>query len=53
LSGSPDRIVAQLLAYQDAGLDHLVADFSENTLESILEGMQRFAEDIRPRLSAN
>jgi probable F420-dependent oxidoreductase len=53
LSGSTDRVVTQLLAYQDAGLDHLVADFSENTLESILEGMQRFAEDVRPRLSAN
>jgi probable F420-dependent oxidoreductase len=53
LSGSPDRIVSQLLAYREAGLDHLVADFSDNTLESILEGMQRFAEDIRPRLSGN
>jgi probable F420-dependent oxidoreductase len=53
LSGSSDRIVSQLLAYQDAGLDHLVADFSENTLESILDGMRRFAQDVRPRLNAN
>jgi probable F420-dependent oxidoreductase len=53
LSGSSDRIVSQLLAYQEAGLDHLVADFSDNTLDSILDGMRRFAQDVRPRLNAN
>jgi len=51
LSGSADRIIEQLQAYQAAGLDHLVADFSENTRESILDGMRQFAEDVRPRLS--
>jgi hypothetical protein len=51
LSGSADRIIEQLQAYQAVGLDHLVADFSENTRESILDGMRQFAEDVRPRLS--
>ena len=51
LSGSADRIIEQLQAYQAVGLDHLVADFSENTRESILDGMRQFAEDVRPRLN--
>jgi probable F420-dependent oxidoreductase len=52
VSGSTDRIVEQLQAYQAAGLDHLVADFSDNSLESILDGMRQFAADVRPRLNA-
>ncbi|MFN0072374.1 MAG: TIGR03619 family F420-dependent LLM class oxidoreductase, partial [Chloroflexota bacterium] len=51
LSGSTVQIIEKLMAYQAAGMDHLVADFSENTLDSILDGMRRFAGEIRPHLA--
>jgi probable F420-dependent oxidoreductase len=52
VSGSTDRIVEQLEVYQAAGLDHLVADFSDNSFDSILDGMRQFADTVRPRLDA-
>ena len=50
LSGEPEQVVAGIKAYEAAGLDHLVAQFGDNTRDSILADMRRFAEEVRPAL---
>ena len=52
VDGDPEKIVTTIMAYQEAGLDHLVAHFGDNTRQSILSDMRRFAEEIRPALGA-
>ena len=49
--GAPERIVERITAYRAAGLEHLVAHFGDNTRDSILADMRRFAEEIRPALT--
>ncbi len=50
LAGSPARIVEDLEAYVAAGVRHFVLDFSVTTLPEMLGVLDRFAEDVRPRL---
>jgi alkanesulfonate monooxygenase SsuD/methylene tetrahydromethanopterin reductase-like flavin-dependent oxidoreductase (luciferase family) len=50
LSGEPEQIALGIKAYADAGLDHLVAHFGDNSRDSILTDMRRFAEEVRPHL---
>ncbi len=47
LGGSVNEIVQTLGSYERAGLSHLVAHFGENTRESYLEDMRRFAREVR------
>ncbi len=49
--GDPEHIVDQIKAFQTVGLEHLVAHFGDNTGESILADMRRFAQEIRPALA--
>ena len=48
--GAPEQIVEKIRAFQTAGLEYLVAHFGDNTRDSILADMRRFAEEIRPAL---
>jgi alkanesulfonate monooxygenase SsuD/methylene tetrahydromethanopterin reductase-like flavin-dependent oxidoreductase (luciferase family) len=50
IDGSADEVVQRLRAYGEAGLDHLVAHFGDNTADSIMADMRRFAEEVRPAL---
>jgi probable F420-dependent oxidoreductase len=50
LAGEPEQIAGRIMAYADAGLEHLVAHFGDNTTDSILADMRRFAEEVRPAL---
>lgn len=50
MAGDPEQIVARIKEYEAAGLDHLVAAFGDNTADSILADMRRFAEEVRPAL---
>ncbi|MCP5151835.1 MAG: LLM class F420-dependent oxidoreductase [Ectothiorhodospiraceae bacterium] len=48
--GRPADVVAAIRAYRDAGVDHLVFDLVPETLATALETMERFAEEVRPRV---
>jgi alkanesulfonate monooxygenase SsuD/methylene tetrahydromethanopterin reductase-like flavin-dependent oxidoreductase (luciferase family) len=50
LSGSPAQIVEDLQAYVAAGVQHFVLDFSVPTLPAMLDVLQRFAAEVRPRV---
>jgi probable F420-dependent oxidoreductase len=51
LDGSADEIAEKLRAYQQAGVDTLVAHFGVDDLSSFVEDMRRFASEIRPRFA--
>jgi probable F420-dependent oxidoreductase len=51
LSGTAAQIVEDLQAYVAAGVDHFVLDFSVATVPAMLEVLERFAADIRPRIA--
>ena len=50
LSGSPSQIVEDLRAYVAVGVQHFVLDFSVTTVPAMLEVLERFAADVRPRV---
>jgi probable F420-dependent oxidoreductase len=50
LTGSPAQIVEDLQAYVAAGVRHFVLDFSVPTPPQMIEAMERFAQDVRPRV---
>ena len=50
LSGSPPQIVEDLRAYVAAGVQHFVLDFSVGTVPAMLEVLERFAGEVRPRV---
>jgi probable F420-dependent oxidoreductase len=50
LSGSPPEIVEDLRAYVAVGVQHFVLDFSVTTVPAMLEVLERFAADVRPRV---
>ena len=51
LAGSALQIVEDLQAYVAAGVQHFVLDFSVPTLPAMLDVLERFAADVRPRVS--
>jgi probable F420-dependent oxidoreductase len=51
LAGSPAQIVEDLQAYVAAGVTHFVLDFSVPTPPEMLEVLERFAADVRPRVA--
>ena len=51
ISGSTDRIVAQLGEYAAVGVQHMALFFLQRGgVEARLEAIQRFAEEVRPQL---
>ena len=50
LSGSPPEIVDDLEAYVAAGVQHFVLDFSVPTVPAMLDVLERFAAEVRPRV---
>jgi probable F420-dependent oxidoreductase len=53
LTGTPDQIVEDLRAYVDAGVEHFVFDFSVTTVPHMLGDLERFAAEVRPRVTAS
>jgi len=51
LSGSPSQIVEDCRAYVAVGVQHFVLDFSVTTVPAMLEVLERFAADVRPRVA--
>lgn len=50
LRGTAEEVVADIRSYQEAGVSHLVLDPVATDLRSYLAIMERFAEDVRPRV---
>ncbi len=50
LAGSPAQIVEDLQAYVAAGVQHFVLDFSVTTVPAMLDVLQRFAAEVRPKV---
>ena len=50
IDGPAETVVERLRAYGEAGLEHLVAHFGDNTADSIIADMRRFAEEALPAL---
>jgi probable F420-dependent oxidoreductase len=50
LTGSPAQIVEDLSAYVLAGVEHFVLDFSVPTVPEMLDVLERFAADVRPKV---
>ena len=48
LRGSPDQVAADLVEYQEAGLDYLVVEPRAATAQQLIEQLERFAEIERP-----
>jgi probable F420-dependent oxidoreductase len=51
LTGSPAQIVEDLHAYVAAGVEHFVLDFSVPTVTEMLDVLERFAGDVRPKVA--
>ena len=50
--GTADQVVADIRAYADAGVTHFVFDHTIQDLRAVLENLERFAHDVRPKLEA-
>jgi probable F420-dependent oxidoreductase len=49
--GTADEIVADIRRYQALGVSHFVFDHTVQELRAVLANMERFASDVRPKLS--
>ena len=50
LTGSPSQIVEDLQAYVAVGVQHFVLDFSVAGVPAMLDVLERFAADVRPKV---
>lgn len=51
LTGSTAQIAEDLSAYIAAGVEHFVLDFSVPTVPEMLDVLERFAADVRPKVA--
>jgi probable F420-dependent oxidoreductase len=51
LAGPPDKVVADLRAYQEAGVDTVIFDFPKPDPTAMVTLMRRVAREVRPRLA--
>jgi hypothetical protein len=49
--GTADQVIADIRAYADAGVTHFVWDFTNQDLHLVLGNLERFAQEVRPKLS--
>ena len=50
LTGSPEEIGADIVLYEQVGVQHFVFGFQGESLEARLENMDRFAKDVMPQV---
>ena len=48
--GTAEQVIGDIRAYADAGVTHFVFDHTHQDLRSVLENLDRFAHDVRPKL---
>ena len=49
--GTAEQVIADIRAYANAGVTHFVFDFTTQDLRLVLENLERFAQEVRPKLS--
>ena len=49
--GTADQIVTDIRRYQALGVSHFVFDHTVQELRAVLANIERFASDVRPKLS--
>ena len=50
--GTADQVVADIRAYATAGVTHFVFDHTHQDLRALLENLERFAHEVRPKLES-
>ncbi len=50
MSGSAEEIGADIVLYQQIGVEHFTFEFGGNSVDQLLENMERFAKDVRPQV---
>ena len=48
--GTADQVIADIRAYAAAGVTHFVFDFTTQDLRAVLDNLERFAHEVRPKL---
>jgi hypothetical protein len=48
--GTAEQVIADIRAYAAAGVTHFVWDFTNQDLRLVLQNLERFAREVRPRL---
>jgi probable F420-dependent oxidoreductase len=51
-TGTPTQITEAIQRYQELGVQNLRCDFPSPSLEGMLQAMERFATEVRPRVGA-
>ena len=51
LAGPPDKVAADIRAYQAAGVDTMIFDFPRPDPAAMIAAMRRVARELRPRLA--
>ena len=49
MTGSSEEIGADSIMYQQVGVQHFIFSFDGDTLEQVLENMERFTRDVSPQ----
>ena len=50
LTGSAEEIGADIILYQQVGVEHFIFGFQGEGLEQMLENMERFAKEVKPQV---
>ena len=48
--GTATQVIADIREYQTLGVTHFVFDFTEPNLNKIFASMERFADQVRPKV---
>ena len=51
LTGTPEEIGADIVLYQQVGVQHFVFDFEGASVDQIAENMERFATEVKPQVA--
>ncbi len=51
LTGAPEQIASDIARYREVGVGHFVFAFESSELDRVLEDMERFAKEVRPRIA--
>jgi alkanesulfonate monooxygenase SsuD/methylene tetrahydromethanopterin reductase-like flavin-dependent oxidoreductase (luciferase family) len=51
LRGTPEKVAADIRAYRRAGVEAFVFDFTEQDPHAMVELMERFAQEVRPKVT--